>query len=59
MNLKTNNMSRVINITEEKIRVAKELIVKLEEDIVDPKIYTDQMLKRLISHCYGLINSDF
>ena len=52
-------MSRVINITEEKIRVAKELIVKLEEDIVDPKIYTDQMLKRLISHCYGLINSDF
>ena len=59
MNLKTNNMTKSIELTEEKIIVVKELIKHLEEDIVNPTMLTRQMLGGLIMHCKELINSDF
>ena len=52
-------MTSGIKITEEKIRVVKELIKHLEEDIVNPTMLTRQMLGGLIMHCKELINSDF
>ena len=52
-------MTSGIKITEEKIRVVKELIKHLEEDIVNPTMLTRQMLGGVRMHCKVLINSDF
>ena len=59
MNLKTNNMTKSIELTVEKIKVVSELIILLEEDILNPDVLTHQMLKGLIVTCQHLINSDF
>ena len=52
-------MSRSIELTEEKIRVAKDLIKYLEEDILNPTVSTRGMLEGIIVVCKELINSDF
>lgn len=52
-------MTNTIQITKEKINVAKLLINSIERKILDKNVLTHDMLKSISSDCQKLIESDF